>query len=169
MVKAMLGDITTFEGDAIVNAANEELRGGRGVDGAIHKAAGPGLLRECLTLGGCPTGEARVTGGHRLPARHVIHTVGPVWKGGDAGEPELLASCYRASLAICLEREFATVAFPGISIGIFGYPLEPATEIAIREVRRHMESNAFPREVTFVCFSEPVLEAYRQGLAPGRG
>ena len=163
-IDAVLGDITRFEGDAIVNAANSSLLGGGGVDGAIHRAAGPELLHECRLLGGCKTGDAKITGGYRLPARHIIHTVGPVWRGGKEGEPELLASCYRTSLALCVRHGIRTVAFPAISCGIYGYPVEEAARIAVAEVRRHLETNDLPEAVTFVCFSDDVLAAYESAL-----
>jgi O-acetyl-ADP-ribose deacetylase (regulator of RNase III) len=152
------GDITRLDVDAIVNAANESLLGGGGVDGAIHRAAGPGLLAECRTLQGCPTGEAKITKGYRLKARHVIHTVGPVWRGGRADEPELLASCYRNSLMLATQHGLQSIAFPAISTGIYGYPKEPATEIAVREVRAH----AALEQVIFCCFDNTTAELYRR-------
>jgi O-acetyl-ADP-ribose deacetylase (regulator of RNase III) len=167
-MQAVLGDITSFEGDAIVNAANSSLLGGGGVDGAIHRAAGPELLAECRLLGGCKTGDAKITHGYRLPARYVIHTVGPVWNGGHQGEPELLASCYRSSLALCVEREIHTIAFPAISCGIYGYPVERATEVAVREVSRFLAEHDLPSEVTFVCFSRDVYDAYQARLGEPR-
>jgi len=162
-MRAVQADITTLAVDAIVNAANSSLLGGGGVDGAIHSAAGPGLLEECRALGGCPTGEARITAGHRLPARHVIHTVGPVWRGGQAGEPELLAACYRNSLALAEAHGCASVAFPSISTGVYGYPPGLAAPLALATVA------GFParvvREVLFCCFSAADLARYQRLLA----
>ena len=164
-MSVIVGDLTTLAVDAIVNAANESLLGGGGVDGAIHRAAGPGLLAECRTLGGCPTGHARITGGHRLPARHVIHTVGPVYDGGDAGEPELLASCYAESLALAERHDLETIAFPAISTGVFGYPKAEAARIAVETTRAWLSGHDRPRAVIFCCFSEADAAHYRGLLA----
>jgi O-acetyl-ADP-ribose deacetylase len=153
-ITVVQGDITRQKVDAIVNAANERLRGGGGVDGAIHRAAGPELLEECIRIGGCPTGEARITKGYRLPARHVIHTVGPVWQGGDRGEPEKLAACYRNSLKLAVANGVATIAFPGISTGVYGYPLEDATRLAMTTVQACLAEMPEIEEVVFVTFGD---------------
>jgi O-acetyl-ADP-ribose deacetylase (regulator of RNase III) len=164
-LEAVEADITRLPVDAIVNAANPSLLGGGGVDGAIHRAAGPELLAACATLGGCPTGEARITPGFRLPARYVIHTVGPVWHGGDDGEAALLAACYRNSLALAAQHGVRSIAFPAISCGVYGYPVEQATPIAVETVRAHLRGAPLPDTVIFACFSAAMLEAYRRALA----
>ena len=158
-MRAILGDITRQKVDVIVNAANRALSGGGGVDGAIHRAAGPGLLKECLALGGCPTGEARLTGGYGLPARWVVHAVGPVWSGGGAGEDGLLASCYRESLRLAEGVGAASVAFPAIGTGVYRFPRERAARIAVREVSSFLEGRP-GMEVLFVCFDRPTYETY---------
>ena len=163
-ISVVEGDITEQHVDAIVNAANASLLGGGGVDGAIHWAAGPRLLEECRTLGGCPTGQARITKGYNLPAKWVIHTVGPVWHGGGRHEDELLASCYRASLELAVEKGVRTIAFPAISTGVYGFPLQRATAIAVREVRSFLEENPSLEKVVFVCFGKVAYECYLGSL-----
>ena len=157
-------DITTLAVGAIVNAANSSLLGGGGVDGAIHRAAGPELLAECRTLGGCPTGDARITAGYRLPARYVIHTVGPVWQGGGRGEAELLARCYRRVFELAVAHDISTLAFPAISCGVYGYPVEQAAEIAVAETRQVLAVRSSIEQVLFVCFQPPVRSAYEDAL-----
>lgn len=164
-LEAQQVDIVTLAVDAIVNAANTTLLGGGGVDGAIHRAAGPQLREECRTLGGCPTGQARITKGYRLPAKYVIHTVGPVWSGGRRGEPQLLASCYRESLKLALEYGVKSIAFPAISCGAYGYPLEQAVKIAVRECAEFVRAHPLPEKILFACFDSATLEAYEAELA----
>jgi len=170
-IEILEADITRLDVDAIVNAANETLLGGGGVDGAIHRAAGPGLLDECRALPQvrpgvrCPTGEARITGGHRLPARHVIHTVGPVWRGGGSGEAVLLASCYREALSLADRNGVGSIAFPAISCGVYGYPPELAVEVAVREVRAWLDARDADARVVFACFGREMAALYRASTA----
>jgi O-acetyl-ADP-ribose deacetylase (regulator of RNase III) len=163
-IRLASGDITRLRVDAIVNAANTSLLGGGGVDGAIHRAAGPELLAECRRLGGCPPGEARLTGGYRLPASHIIHTVGPIWRRGVAGEQQLLENCYRSCLEIACRQGFREIAFPAIATGIYGFPREAAARIAVAIVGAHLARQQFPERVRFVCFDMPTLDAYRDAL-----
>ena len=163
-IAALKGDITRLALDAIVNAANETLLGGGGVDGAIHRAAGPELLAECRTIGGCPTGEARITRGYRLQARFVIHTVGPVWRGGTHGEDELLRSCYENSLALARKHAIRSIAFPAISTGVYRFPLARATRIAVASAREELDRHP-GLAITFCCFGDEALDVYRQVIA----
>lgn len=164
-IELIEGDITKLDVDAIVNAANSSLLGGGGVDGAIHYAAGPQLVEECAKLGGCPTGEAKLTKGYRLPARHVIHTVGPIWRGGNNGEPEKLANCYRNSMQIAADNGFATIAFPAISTGVYGYPLQEAAQIAINQVIECLNEMPSIKKVTFVLFGRKNFDIYTDILS----
>ena len=163
-IEIVRSDITKLKVDAIVNAANTTLLGGGGVDGAIHRAAGPELLAECRTLGGCQPGAAKITSGYNLPARFVIHTVGPVWKGGKHGEPQILANCYRNSLQLAVENGIKTIAFPAISCGAYGYPIQEAAEIALETTREFLAAADTIHKVTFVLWGEDIYNAYRQLL-----
>ena len=163
-IELIKGDITSLDVDAIVNAANKSLLGGGGVDGAIHSAAGPDLLDECKTLNGCECGKAKITKGYRLKAKHIIHTVGPVWHGGYRDEYETLASCYQSSLEIAREKKIKSIAFPGISTGAYGFPREMAALIAVSETRRFLLKNKYPEKVTFVVYSDDNFETYRKLL-----
>lgn len=164
-LKVIQGDITQLTVDAIVNAANTTLLGGGGVDGVIHKTAGPELLEACKKIGGCPTGQARLTEAYRLPAKYIIHTVGPIWRGGAKSEPKLLASCYLASLELAVANHVKTIAFPAISCGIFGYPVSQAATIALKESANFLELHDSIETVYFVCFDESIYEAYQQTLS----
>jgi O-acetyl-ADP-ribose deacetylase (regulator of RNase III) len=164
-IEIVQGDITKLKVDAIVNAANTSLLGGGGVDGAIHRASGPELLAECRKLGGCPTGEAKITRGYKLPAKWVIHTAGPIWRGGNHHEDELLAECYRNSLALARRHEAKSVAFPAISTGAYGFPAERASQIALREIQQFLEANDTPERVIVVCFDEHAGDTYRRSIA----
>ena len=163
-IRIFEGDIVKMKVDAIVNAANNTLLGGGGVDGAIHKAAGPGLLEECRTLNGCPTGEAKITKGYLLPAKYVIHTVGPVWQGGKEGEDKPLASCYRKSLELAREHKIKTIAFPAISTGAYGFPFERATGIAVFQAKEFLQRNELPETVLLVCYNEEACKSIKKVL-----
>ena len=163
-IEVQQGDITKFKVDAIVNAANTSLLGGGGVDGAIHRAAGPELLEACRKLNGCPTGEAKITPGFKLPAKYVIHTVGPVWSGGNRNEDELLAHCYKNSLVIAINNDIKTIAFPSISTGAYHFPLERAARIAVKEVKEFLEEHSAIGKVIFVCFDDRTYEVYEKEM-----
>jgi O-acetyl-ADP-ribose deacetylase (regulator of RNase III) len=167
-IQILKSDITTLAVDAIVNAANTSLLGGGGVDGAIHRAAGPDLLHECRLLGGCKTGQAKLTKGYRLPAKAIIHTVGPVWNGGEYGESELLANCYRSCFAIVRERGFRSIAFPAISCGVYRFPVDLAVEIAVRETIAELKRNDVIEQVIFACFGDAMFETYQRVVAKHR-
>ncbi len=167
-IEAVKGDITKLAVDAIVNAANSSLLGGGGVDGAIHRAAGVELIYECRLLGGCKTGQAKITKGYRLPARYIIHTVGPVWRGGDNDEPELLASCYKSCFKLAVENDIKTIAFPAVSCGIYDYPINEATKIAVSETVKFLLDRDSINKVIFVCFSDDVYQAYVKTLRDKR-
>jgi len=164
-IEVVEGDITKQRMDAIVNAANTTLLGGGGVDGAIHRAAGPALLEECRTLGGCPSGQAKITTGHKLPAKWVIHTVGPVWRDGLHGEEELLASCYRNSLALAEQKGVRTIAFPSISTGAYGFPMDKAARIAVAEIKKFLERKSSIKKVVLVCFGKSAFDIHREAFA----
>jgi len=164
-IEVILGDITRIKADVIVNAANRSLLGGGGVDGAIHRAAGPGLLEECKSLKGCETGEAKITKGYNLDVKYVIHTVGPVWYGGGDDEHKQLASCYQNSLKLAKEKKLKTIAFPGISTGVYGFPRDQAAFIAVTETKRFLEKNSYPEKVSFIAFDEENLELYQRLLS----
>ncbi len=168
-IEAVQADITSLTVDAIVNAANETLLGGGGVDGAIHRAAGPELLTECRAIGGCPTGEARITAGYNLAARHIIHTVGPIWRGGSHGEAELLASCYRNALALANEHNVASIAFPAISTGIYGFPKDRAAHIAVNQILSGRELYPGVSKVTFCCFDDESLQLHQREIDRSAG
>lgn len=165
-IEIIKGDITMLATDAIVNAANNSLLGGGGVDGAIHRAAGPALLAECRKLNGCHTGKAKITKAYNLPSKYVIHTVGPVWRGGESGEPQLLAECYRNSLKLAADKKIKTIAFPSVSTGIYGYPVEKASAIALKEIKAFLEANSSVDKVIIVCFDNETYLVYKKNYRP---